>query len=100
MKIPPENTWLIAVAACCAAAAISAAAAFLSYTDGKMIDTAVAAVGCAMFIGCAVAGWIIRSKISEMNKVEEEVSCLKLKKPGIDTARSEEIVPKGKMPRE
>ena len=97
MRARSGETWPIVMAVTAAAAAISAAVFTLSVIDGNMILAAISVASMILFTACAATARTIRSRTSEMESTGEEVKCLKLKKAGIE-GRSEEIVPKGKMP--
>ena len=98
MNIPPERTWLIVTAASAAAAAVSAVSAVLSFAGGAAVRGFISGISVVLFAACSALAWTIRSKVSEKNEIGEEVECLRLKRPGIETRKDEEIVPKGKMP--
>ena len=99
MKMRHENIWLIVAAGSATAAAISVVEIALSIDSGNTILAVISAASLALFAVCAVTALTIRSRLLKAEKADEEVKCLRLKKPGIEV-RSEEIVPKGKMPRD
>jgi 4-amino-4-deoxy-L-arabinose transferase-like glycosyltransferase len=96
----PERTWLIVLVISAVAAAASAAMAVLSSDNGNTIHLILSVAAVVIFIACAVMAWEIRSKLAELNKPKEDIECLRLKKPGIEPRQEEDIVPKGKMPKE
>ena len=99
MKTRSDNIWLTVTAGSAVAAAISAVEAILSIDNGDLILAVISMASLTLFAICAITAWNIRSRLSTEEKADEEVKCLRLKKPGIER-RSEEIVPKGKMPRD
>lgn len=104
-QLPPERIWLIVMVASAIVAVISAAELILSVMNGNVILAALSGAALVVFAACAVMAWMIWSKIDTMNRT---VYCLRLKKPGLDIVyneedgydREDEIVPKGKMPKE
>ena len=100
MKLPPERPWPVVTAIFAAAAVLSALMAVLSISNKDTIGTIISGAALILFIACSVLAWNIRSRISEINRPDENVECLRLKRPGIERTYEEEIVPKGKMPDE
>jgi len=98
MKLEPERTWLFVIVGSVIVAATSAVTATISVIGGNMMLAVISLASLALFAACAVTAWTIRSRLSEIADTEEEVKCLKLKKAGYEGS-SEEIVPKGKMPK-
>ncbi|MCL1979108.1 MAG: hypothetical protein FWG60_02995 [Methanomassiliicoccaceae archaeon] len=95
----PIRKWTMITAAAAVAAGISAVMAVFSVIGGNMILAVISGISMVLLAASSFLAWTIRSKISEMEQADEEVRCLKLKTPGIER-REEEIVPKGKMPKE
>ncbi|MDR1954630.1 MAG: hypothetical protein LBP82_01590 [Candidatus Methanoplasma sp.] len=94
MRPPSEKIWIILMAVTATAAGVSAAAAAVSAVDGDMIQLLFSVISTVLFVLCLISANMIRVKISRMDRAEEEVSCLRLKKPGIEKRYEEEIVPK------
>jgi uncharacterized membrane protein YqjE len=99
MKIQAEKFWLIATFIFAAAAAVAAAELVLAVADGKNLLAAICVIALAIFAACIPAAWTLRSKMSEVNKAEDEINCLRLKRPGLERGQEAEIVPKGKIPK-
>jgi FtsH-binding integral membrane protein len=101
MRLLSKKTWLAIAVASAVAAGISAVVMVSSYTDGDTGITMISAIALAALAACSITAWSLMSKVSSLEKAmeEEEVICLRLKRPGIEM-REEEIVPKGKMPKE
>ena len=99
MRPPSVETWTAVAIAAATAAGISAAMAGFSLMGGNTILAIVSGISLIILAMCSFSAWTVRSRISLMKEPEEEVRCLKLKRPGIER-RGEEIVPKGKMPKE
>ncbi|MDR1690809.1 MAG: hypothetical protein LBR42_03050 [Candidatus Methanoplasma sp.] len=98
MKASPEKIWPAVAAISAAAAAISAFIAAFSLTEGNILQAALSGIAAAMFVSCLLLALMTGSRLSSLNSVEEEISCFRLKRPGIE--KKEEIIPKGKMPKE
>ncbi|MCL2031670.1 MAG: hypothetical protein FWG96_00090 [Methanomassiliicoccaceae archaeon] len=77
-----------------AGAAVSAAVAAVSIAEGNTARTAVSLLSFIILAACAVSAWLFRARLSALNKVEKEIKCLRLKKPGIDKTYEDEILPK------
>ncbi|MCL1811397.1 MAG: hypothetical protein FWG41_04175 [Methanomassiliicoccaceae archaeon] len=99
MRPLSERGWLIIAAVSAAAALISAAVMAFSISEGDTGLTAVSGTAFAALALCSVLAWTIRKKVSGIGSTPEEVSCMRLKRPGIERPE-EEIVPKGKVPKE
>ena len=100
MRIPSQEAWLIVAVISGIAAGISAAFLAMSASAGIMINMILSAISLILFIACLIVALTARSKLSRLNKMEVEIKYLKLKKPGVERPQTEEIVPKGKMPKE
>jgi len=94
-----ERTWLFVTVGSAIVAASLAVIVAISFTGGNMITAAISAASLILFAACAVTAWTIRTRITALGNTEEEVMFLKMKKPGME-GYSEDIVPKGKMPKE
>ncbi|MDR0309256.1 MAG: hypothetical protein LBH88_00650 [Candidatus Methanoplasma sp.] len=113
MKPSGGNAGTIAMVISAVAVSVSAAAAVLSIAGGDMVLTSISVISLVAFVLCLIYANALRIKIDGMKKAEEEVRCLRLKKPGIENAHDEiypktgspggtyeeDIVPKGKMPK-
>jgi len=95
----PQETWLIVTVGSAVVAASLAVIVAMAFTDGNIVLAAISTASLILFAACAVTAWTIRTRISALDYTEEKVMFLKLKKPGIERY-SEDIVPKGKMPKE
>ena len=100
MRSSPSDTWKIVAIASAAAAVASAILAVLSVIDGEIILAVISGVSAAVLIACTAVALSIYRKISEIERINGQVTCIVLKKEGIEPAQSGEIVPKGKMPKE
>lgn len=94
-----EKIWTAVLIISILAACISAAAVLLSVIDGEMLQVALSAISAILFVSSAILAAKIRSKVISAEEPDDEVECLRLKKPGIERSDDERIVPKGKMPK-
>jgi len=99
-SLPPEKLWLFVAAASLIAAIGSVIMAVLSFANDELILMAMSIASAAIFIACFVTALKIRARIKEINAPPTHIECMQLKKPGIERDNEEEIVPKGKMPKE
>jgi hypothetical protein len=100
MIIPSREAWLIVAVVSAVSAGVSAALLTISVAEDNIINMVLSAAALVLFIGSLLAALNARSKLARLNQSEVEVKYLKLKKPGIERQEEEEIVPKGKKPKE
>jgi uncharacterized membrane protein len=100
MKVPSLEAWLIVAVVSAVSAGISAVFLVLSISDRNALDTVLSAVALVLFIACLMVALTARSKLSRLEKTEVEIRYVKLKKPGVIREQQDEIVPKGKQPKE
>jgi predicted lysophospholipase L1 biosynthesis ABC-type transport system permease subunit len=100
MNIPSREAWLIVAVVSAVSAGVSAALLAISVAEDNLINMALSAAAFILFIGCFFVALSARSKLARLNRSEVEVKYLKLKKPGIERREEEDIVPKGKKPKE
>jgi len=93
------GVWLIVMAACAAAAVLSMIMTVLFVIDNDTTGAVISGASFVLFTVCSILARRIWSRASDIGKTEEEISCLRLKRPGFEDTRDEEIVPKGKMPK-
>ncbi len=93
-----QGTWLLALMVSVIATILSTLAAVLSLLDDEMLQAALSTISAVLFLFCVLLILRIRTNLKAALETPDEVDCLRLKKAGIE--RSEEIVPKGKMPKE
>jgi len=71
-----------------------------SITEDKGARVSIAFVAAACLVCFAVVSFIISEKHKAMLEKGEDLTFLRLKKPGAERRTDKEIVPKGKVPKE
>lgn len=94
---PRKWTWPAVMIVSVIAAGVSILSAIFVADNSLNLTLSVAAA--VMFALCAVLAFVIGSKMNNAEIEEDEVNCLTLKKPGIEVADDDEIVPKSKTPK-
>jgi hypothetical protein len=94
MKTSSEKKWLIVMIAFAVAAGASLVVAIFSALSHSMIKTVASIAMFALFVVCLATANIVRTKMSELKNEKEMVSCMKLKRPGIEYSDEDDISPK------
>lgn len=92
---PRKWTWPVVMNVSVIAAGASVISAIYSVDNTTNLMLSLASV--LMFALCAVLAFITYTKMKSMDEEQDEVNCLKLKRPGVEVA-DQEIALKGKMP--
>jgi len=100
MRPPSGSVWRIAAAAFAAAACIFAVLLLLSVTGGNMLWAGLSGALVILSVAFSVSAWTMGSRAAKLEEIYGRIRCMRLKKPGIERTHSDEIVPKGKMPKE
>lgn len=99
MKWHRNKIWSAVMAISIAAALISAVATIFAVRGDDTLHTILLLAAMVLFVACAIFARMLGSKMDKMQEGDDEVKCMRMKKPGIEKADEEEIVPKGKMPK-
>ena len=90
----------MAAAACAAAACAFLVLLMLSAAAGNILWAAMSGALLMITAAFSISAWTMGSRAVRLEEFYGRIRCLRLKKPGIERTHSEEIVPKGKMPKE